>query len=183
MGEYRAKDLFLVPGLLSLARVPLGALFPFVLEQPWIAFGVLALAAVTDVLDGWYARTRGQTTPTGAVVDAITDKVFVAAVVVTLVVTHHMTLLESLLLGTREVGELPLVVRLAFSHDARKASTERKANVPGKVATILQFFAVTAVLFRAPWYSAVMWLAAGGGAVAAATYWLRESKPSKTGGA
>ena len=176
MGEYRARDLFLVPGLLSLARVPLAAVFPLVLGRPIVAFGVLALAGITDVLDGWYARTRGQTTATGAVGDAITDKVFVLAVVVTLVVTRHMTVLESLLLGTREMGEFPLVVRLAFSHAARSASTDRKANVPGKLATLLQFVAVTAVLFRAPTYDALLWLAAGGGAVAAVTYWLREGR-------
>jgi cardiolipin synthase (CMP-forming) len=176
MGQYRAKDLFLVPGLLSLARVPLAVVFPFVLERPVAAFAVLALAAVTDVLDGWYARTHDQTTATGAVVDAITDKIFVAGVVVTLVLTHHMTLLESLLLGTREVGELPLVVRLASSHEARKASVDRKANVPGKIGTVLQFVAVTAVLFRVPWYPALLWIAAAGGAVAAATYWVREGR-------
>ncbi len=176
MGQYRARDLLLVPGLLSLARLPLAALFPLVLGQPAVAFAVLVLAAVTDVLDGWYARTHGQTTATGAVVDAITDKAFVLAVVVALVVSRHMTLLESLLLGTREVGELPLVVRLALSHDARKASTERKANVPGKLATVLQFVAVTAVLFRAPQYESLLWLAAGGGAVAAVSYWLREGR-------
>jgi len=176
MGQYRARDLFLVPGLLSLARVPLAGLFVLVLERPAVAFAVLVLAGVTDVLDGWYARTHGQTTATGAVVDAITDKVFVAGVVVTLVATHHMTLLESLLLGTREVGELPLVVRLAFSHEARKASVDRKANVPGKIATVLQFAAVTAVLFRVPWYPVALWLAAGGGLVAAATYWAREGR-------
>ena len=174
MGHYRAKDLLLVPGLLSLARVPLAVVFPLVLGRPLVAFGVLVVSGLTDVLDGWYARTHGQATPTGAVIDAITDKVFVAAVVVSLVLTHHMTVLESLLLGTREVGELPLVLRLAFSRSARRAGTERKANGPGKLATVLQFVAVTAVLFGAPSYEALLWLAAGGGVVAATTYWLRE---------
>jgi cardiolipin synthase (CMP-forming) len=179
LGDYRAKDLFLVPGLLSLARVPLSAVFVLTLGWPLAAFGVLVLAGVTDVLDGGYARTRNQTTATGAVVDAITDKVFVACVVVALVVTHHMSVMESLLLGTREVGELPLVLRLAFSPEARRARTERKANVPGKLATLLQFLAVTAVLFRVPRYDALLWLAAGAGAVAALTYWLREREEAR----
>jgi CDP-diacylglycerol--glycerol-3-phosphate 3-phosphatidyltransferase/cardiolipin synthase len=152
----------------------LAVLFPVVLGWPVVAFGVLVVSGLTDVLDGWYARTRGQATPTGAVIDAITDKVFVAVVVVSLVVSHHMTILESLLLGTREVGELPLVLRLAFSPTARRARTDRTANVPGKLATALQFVAVTAVLFGMPRYEALLWLAAGGGAVAAVTYWLRE---------
>ena len=179
MGEYRAKDLVLVPGLLSLARLPLSAVFVLTLGRPFVAFGVLVLAGITDVLDGWYARTRNQTTATGAVVDAITDKVFVACVVVSLVATHHMSVAESLLLGTREVGELPLVLRLAFSKKARRARTERKANLPGKLATMLQFLAVTAVLFGVPRYDALLWLTAGAGAVAALTYCLREREEAQ----
>ena len=174
MGQYRARDLLLVPSLLSMLRVPLAAVFPFVLGAPAVAFGVLATAGLTDVLDGWYARTRNQTTPTGAVADAVTDKIFVATVVVTLVLFHKMTLVEALFLGTREVGELPLVVRLAFSHEAREKQTDRRANVPGKAATVLQFVAVTAVLFGAPHIEIYLGAAAGAGVLAAITYWMRE---------
>jgi cardiolipin synthase (CMP-forming) len=177
VGRYRARDLLLVPGLLSLARVPLAALFPFTLARPLVAFGVLATAALTDVLDGWYARTRGQVTATGATVDAITDKVFVATVVAALVVSQRMSVVEALLLGTREMGELPLVVRLALSRAARRARTDRSANVPGKIATSLQFVAVTAALFAAPHHAAFVYAAAGAGVVAAIGYWLREGPP------
>jgi CDP-diacylglycerol--glycerol-3-phosphate 3-phosphatidyltransferase/cardiolipin synthase len=174
VSRYRARDLVLVPSLLSMLRVPLAAAFPCVLTMPKAAFGVLAAAGLTDVLDGWYARARGQATATGAVVDAVTDKVFVATVVVALVVSHKMTTLEALLLGTREMGELPLVVRLALSHEARKRREDRRANVPGKVATVLQFVAVSAVLFGAPHLEVYVGAAAGAGVLAALTYWMRE---------
>jgi CDP-diacylglycerol--glycerol-3-phosphate 3-phosphatidyltransferase/cardiolipin synthase len=174
VGQYRARDLLMVPSLLSMLRVPLAALFPFVLGAPALAFGVLATAGLTDVLDGWYARTRKQTTATGAVADAVTDKVFVATVVVTLIVFHKMSVLQALFLGTREMGELPLVVRLALSHEARSKETDRRANVPGKAATILQFVAVTAVLFGAPHLEVYLGAAAGAGVLAAITYWMRE---------
>ncbi len=177
MGKYRKKDLLLVPGLLSLARLPLAAAFPFTLSEPLAAFAVLVIAGATDILDGWYARTRGQTTPTGAAIDAITDKVFVAVVVGSLIATSRMTPWEALLLGTREVGELPLVLHLALSPKARRARTERAANVPGKIATVLQFVAVTAVLFDAKHLYVYLGVAAGGGIVAAITYWLRERGP------
>ena len=174
MAEYRARDLLLVPSLLSMARVPLAAFFPFTLSVPAFAFGVLVLAALTDVLDGWYARTRGQATPTGAVADAVTDKVFVATVVVSLVLFQKMTALQALLLGTREMGELPLVVRLALSPAARQKHRDRRANVPGKIATVLQFVAVTTVLFGAPHPEIYLGAAAGAGVLAAVTYWMRE---------
>jgi CDP-diacylglycerol--glycerol-3-phosphate 3-phosphatidyltransferase/cardiolipin synthase len=148
--------------------------FPFTLANPLVAFGVLVLAGATDILDGWYARTRNQTTPTGAVVDAITDKIFVAAVVASLVLSAHMSLLYAALLGTRELGELPLVVRLSLSPKARSARGDRAANVPGKLATVLQFVAVTAALFGAAHLEVFVGVAALGGALAAISYWARE---------
>ena len=101
MGRYRARDLWSVPGLLSLARIPLAALFPFLLDNAPAALGVLIATGLTDTLDGWYGRRFGQTTPTGAVVDALTDKLFVGAVVVTLVVTGHFTVVQAAFLSTR----------------------------------------------------------------------------------
>ncbi|MBS2018843.1 MAG: CDP-alcohol phosphatidyltransferase family protein [Deltaproteobacteria bacterium] len=77
---YSARDLVRVPGLLSLSRLPLAVAFGFtVVSQPPLALTFLALAGLSDVLDGWYARRYGQATRTGAVLDAIVDKVFVLA--------------------------------------------------------------------------------------------------------
>jgi cardiolipin synthase len=180
MGVYRARDLVRVPGLLSLARLPLAAAFPFVVERPLAAMGVLFAAGVSDVLDGWYARRFGQVTPTGSVVDPVTDKVFVLTVVVTLVVGHYLAPLDVLLLGTREVGELPLVLWLAASHEARsRRAATTAANVPGKVATVLQFGAAAAALLRVtelPWLVDVTAVA---GAAAAASYWVREIRAAR----
>jgi phosphatidylglycerophosphate synthase len=81
MGAYRARDLLRVPSLLSLARLPLAAAFVLLVDRPPVLVLVLVAAGVTDVLDGWYARRFDQVTATGAVVDPITDKLFVLTVV------------------------------------------------------------------------------------------------------
>lgn len=94
---------------MSLARVPLAIAFPFAPSAP-IAFAILVASGLTDVADGWYARRYGQVTATGAVVDPITDKLFVATVVITLLVRSKLAWWSLLLLGTRELGELPLVI-------------------------------------------------------------------------
>lgn len=175
MGLYRARDLLLVPSLLSFARVPLAVAFPFVHGRPWLAFAVLVVSGVTDVLDGWWARRFHQATATGAVVDPITDKIFVLTVVVTLVVAGDLSPVSVLLLSTREIGELPLVLWLAFSHDARqKRKDHPRANAPGKLATALQFATVVAALFRSAWTPALVGLTAIAGVVAAVSYWARE---------
>ncbi len=72
------------------------------------------------------------------------------------------------------MGELPLVIRLALSRAAREKHEDRRANVPGKVATVLQFVAVSAALFGAPHLEAFLGAAAGAGVLAAITYWMRE---------
>ena len=131
----------------------------------------------TDVIDGWWARRYEQTTATGAAVDPITDKLFVASVVVTLVVLGKLAPIGVLLLATREIGELPLVLWLAASHAARKARVEQPlANLPGKMATLLQFAAVAAALFASPYTDGLLVATALVGTVAAASYWVREVK-------
>jgi cardiolipin synthase len=172
--RYDARHLLLVPGLLSLARVPLAIAFPFVVKWPFVGFAVLAAAGLTDVLDGWYARRFKQTTVTGAAIDPITDKLFVTAVVVTLALTGKLGLGSIALLATRELGELPLVVWFVLTHRQKNRAGHPAANVPGKAATFLQFVTVAAAMFQSPFTGALLLATAVMGAVAALIYWIRE---------
>jgi cardiolipin synthase len=172
--RYRVRDLFVLPGLLSLSRVPLAAAFPFVLNRPAAAFAVLVIAGATDLLDGWVARRYGLVTATGAALDGITDKLFVLTIAITLVVSGLLPLEAVLLLSTRELGEAPLVAWFVLSPSARARRTEHpSANVPGKVATALQFVAVALAVARAPATGYFVGVAAIAGAVAAVSYWRR----------
>jgi CDP-diacylglycerol--glycerol-3-phosphate 3-phosphatidyltransferase/cardiolipin synthase len=175
MAGFRAKDMLLVPSLLSLTRVPMAVAFPFV--QPH-RFGMLALlgaAGVSDVLDGWYARRYNQATPTGAVVDPVTDKLFVLSVVITLVATNVLPIVSVILLSTRELGELPLVFWFLVSHRVRHArATKAAANLPGKLATAFQFVTVAAALLGWPETKPLLFATAGAGVIAAVAYWVRE---------
>lgn len=175
---YAARDVFRLPGLLTLARLPLAACFPFTVGRPAWAIGVLAAAALTDVLDGWAARRLHAETTTGALLDAIVDKVFVLTVALTLTVSGELSIVQTLLLGTRDVGELPLVLRIASDRSARESSTNRSSNVAGKLATVMQFLTVIAAIVSAP--PATVWagvaLSTAIGAVAAASYWRRERR-------
>ncbi|HWZ89508.1 MAG TPA: CDP-alcohol phosphatidyltransferase family protein [Polyangiaceae bacterium] len=172
--QYRARDLFVLPGLLSLSRIPLAACFALLVDRPAAAALVLFVAGLTDVLDGWTARRYGLVTATGMVLDPVTDKLFVLTVAVALVVRGHLSLSDVLLLSTREIGELPLVAWLALSRAARSARAEQpSANAPGKLVTVLQFIAVCWAIFR--WSGLACWLAAAAitGVLAAVSYWMR----------
>lgn len=172
MGVYRARDLLLPPSLISFVRVPLAIAFPFVHGEPLAALAVLVASALSDIADGWWARRYEQATATGAVVDPITDKIFVLTVAVTLVRAGDLSLLSVVLLSTREIGELPLVVWLSLDRAARKRRKEDpKANAPGKLATTLQFLAVIAALFHSAWTPVLVGVTAVVGTIAAVVYW------------
>ncbi|MBI3204588.1 MAG: CDP-alcohol phosphatidyltransferase family protein [Myxococcales bacterium] len=175
MGRYRARDLLLPPSLLSLARAPLAGAFVLAMDHPWVELGVLTLAGATDVADGWWARRFDQVTATGAVVDAITDKIFALTVVVALVVGGRLEAWAIVLLATREIGEAPLVAWWALSHRKRRALVEQPmANVPGKVATVLQFATIASALFDRAHTHRLLVATAAAGAVAAVSYWARD---------
>lgn len=177
---YRARDLLLVPGILTLARIPLAIAFPFVASRPYAALALLVAAGVSDVLDGFWARRFNQATPTGAAVDPVTDKLFVASVVLTLVVHGRLRPFDIVLLSTREIGELPLVLWFLISHASRKARADQPlANVPGKMATLLQFVTVAVALFGTRYVDGLLIATAIAGGVAALTYWIRELRAAR----
>jgi len=182
MGQYSWRDLVRVPGLLSLIRLPLAAVFPAVADAPRLALAVLGAAALSDVLDGWYARRFGQVTATGAALDPLTDKLFVIVVVVTLAARGLVSPSEVVLVTTREIGELPLVVWLASDRAARRTrALSATANAPGKLATSLQFVSIVLVLIRSPFArDAIVWTALVG-AAAAVLYWSRALRESRSG--
>jgi CDP-diacylglycerol--glycerol-3-phosphate 3-phosphatidyltransferase/cardiolipin synthase len=166
--------------LISFLRLPLAASFPFVCHSVWGSLVVLGMAAVTDVLDGWVARRFKLATPTGAVVDGVADKAFVAVVLGTLIVTGIMPWTHVLLLGARELGELPLLGFLALSHEARSRKVEDRANLFGKAATVLQFAAIVGAILRSPARATLVYATVIVGAAAAVSYWVRTLSAART---
>ena len=79
------------PNLITLLRI---ALIPVLVvcavqcrEVPglrWAALGILLASLASDVLDGWLARRRGLTSPLGAFLDPLADKLLFTAVFVCL---------------------------------------------------------------------------------------------------
>lgn len=72
-----------VPNLLTGFRVlaaPFVALVFAIFEGPvagWIAFALFVTAALTDFVDGWWARRWGQVSEVGKMLDPIADKAMV----------------------------------------------------------------------------------------------------------
>jgi CDP-diacylglycerol--glycerol-3-phosphate 3-phosphatidyltransferase/cardiolipin synthase len=173
---YDTHDLGRVPSLLSMLRVPLAAVFPLTHDRPALGLVVLALAGGTDVLDGWYARRHHEESTAGAVLDAVVDKVFVLSVVVTLLTWGRLSVLDVLLLGTRDLGELPLVARVALRGAVPAPAADRTSNALGKLATAMQFATVALCVLGAPQLGGWLVASALTGAAAAVSYWTREAR-------
>ena len=78
------------PNLLTLLRICLIPVFVgiYYVQAPWAPFAcalVFTLAALTDWLDGYLARRWQQTSPFGAFLDPVADKLMVAVALVLLV--------------------------------------------------------------------------------------------------
>lgn len=173
MARLRPQEFLSLPSLLSLARAPLAVAFPFAVNRPLAALAVVSAAAATDLLDGWCARRLHRATAIGAVLDPVMDKVFVMTVVVTLALTHKLSLASGLCLASRDLLQAPLVLWLALDRRALEHRTGRfKANVFGKIVTALQFVTILAALWEAR-STRVLALASGfSGVVAGLSYWF-----------
>ncbi len=79
-----------IPNILTLSRIVMIPVFVIIFYLPvsWnylAACVIFILAAITDGLDGYYARKLGQTSALGAFLDPVADKLMIAVVLVLLV--------------------------------------------------------------------------------------------------
>ncbi|CAM3768663.1 CDP-diacylglycerol-glycerol-3-phosphate 3-phosphatidyltransferase [Pseudomonas reidholzensis] len=99
-----------IPNLLTVLRVLLIPIFIMLFYVPYhwsymAASTVFAIAAATDWLDGYLARKLEQSTPFGAFLDPVADKLMVAVALVLLVQVHAnfwLTLPAAVIIG-REI--------------------------------------------------------------------------------
>jgi cardiolipin synthase len=169
-----SRELVLAPNLLSFSRVPLAVVFAFEVGagHERLALATLAVAAATDVADGYWARRFHQETAIGRVLDPAADKIFFVTAVIALVRAERLAPVALLLLGTREIVQLMIATVLTARGALVSASAATPASAAGKLTTTLQTAAVAAALVwldaRGPFVIA----AAVCGLVAGADYWV-----------
>lgn len=150
--------------LVSVLRLPLAALF--VLDsRAEVRVGLLAAAAATDLVDGWLARRLGSSR-LGAVLDPVTDKVFMLTAFTVLAVSQALMPLEIVGVLLRDIlaplGYLAsVVVRRPFTVPAR---------VGGKAVTTGQSLTLFAWLLGSPYLRPLAWATAAMALYAIADY-------------
>ena len=109
-----------------------------------IAAGVFALAALTDGLDGYIARSRGDITTFGKLMDPLADKLLVTAALVSLVSLGRLEAWIAMVIIAREFAVTGL------RGVAAEQGVVIQASALGKVKTAIQVVAIVALIATDP---------------------------------
>lgn len=144
---------FNIPNTLTLMRIAVIPLFVgvFYLPSHWltdpqmnlIATVLFVLAAITDWLDGYLARTLGQTSAFGAFLDPVADKLMVAAALILLVQLGRADAIVAVIIIGREITISALrewMARIGQSASVAVATV-------GKFKTAAQMTAIPLLLY------------------------------------
>ncbi len=117
-------------------------------EQEIIASILFILLSISDGLDGYLARRRGQITTMGMLLDPLADKLMISAAFISLVeFTPHIV---KPWIAVVVIGREFLVNGLRSIASAEGFTIE--ASNLGKLKTIIQIVAVTAAILSHRWY-------------------------------
>ncbi|MGE5281140.1 MAG: CDP-diacylglycerol--glycerol-3-phosphate 3-phosphatidyltransferase [Chloroflexota bacterium] len=134
-----------------------------------LAAAVFALAAATDGLDGYFARSRGSITTFGKLMDPIADKLLIAAALVSLVSLHRLAPWVAMVIIAREFA---VTVMRVF---AAERGVVIAASWLGKAKTVLQIAAVIALIATNPapaWVDVLVYLAVAATLISGADYFF-----------
>ncbi|WP_339339052.1 CDP-diacylglycerol--glycerol-3-phosphate 3-phosphatidyltransferase [uncultured Oceanicoccus sp.] len=148
-----------IPNALTLFRIALIPVFVLVFYLPYhwsfIASAVIfALAGITDWLDGYLARKLNQSTPFGAFLDPVADKLMVAIALVLLVErfgSWWFTIPAMVIIGR----EIVISALREWMAELGKRTSVAVSYI-GKVKTTFQILAIIVLLAVAPQHSGLL---------------------------
>jgi CDP-diacylglycerol--glycerol-3-phosphate 3-phosphatidyltransferase len=139
-----ADRLLNVPNALTVARIPLTVLLcAFIHYQFWpAALVAFVIAALTDAIDGWWARKFNQLSTFGRVFDPLTDKILLGSAFIFLIPVEHAAM-ETWMVAVVIGRELLITGVRGYVESLGK---KFGADWFGKLKTILQCVWLLAVL-------------------------------------
>jgi cardiolipin synthase len=160
-----------VPNLLSILRIALVPVFLwFLLDEFFLAaIFVLAIAGLTDFLDGYLARRLNQITKLGKMLDPVADRLYIFATLLALSVTGYVPWWLAALVILRDVLmliSLPVLASVGYKslpvHYLGKASTfallySFPLLLMGKIFTEAAFIITPIAWAFALWGVALYW--------------------------
>ena len=140
-----------IPNILTLIRIAMIPVFVAIFYLPWswapqACAAVFALAGITDWLDGYLARRLEQTSPLGAFLAPVADKLMVAAALILIVEadpTPALAIPAVIIIG-REITISALREWMAEVGVRAKVAV----STIGKVKTAAQMVAIAMLIWR-----------------------------------
>lgn len=164
-----------VPNVLTLLRILLVPVLVVALlsaspDGSTLAAIVFAIAAFTDGLDGYIARSRQSITTFGKVMDPIADKLLIAAALITLVSLNRVAAWIAMVIIAREFAVTCLRVAAGQQGVVIPASPLGKAKTMSQVVAILAVLAVGKA--GAVWADVLLYVAVAVTLISGADYFL-----------
>lgn len=126
-----------LPTTLTFSRIVLIPFFVLIApERPFLGAFIFGVASITDFLDGYLARKRGQITKFGIILDPIADKFLIISALILLVDIARLSVWIAIIIIVREFLVTGLRV-VALSKDIVIA-----AEMGGKLKTFFQIAAI-----------------------------------------
>jgi phosphatidylglycerophosphate synthase len=176
----RPADFLSLPNLLTMSRPILGGAVWLVRDRPWSVFGLMSVAGITDVLDGFLARRSARRAgvaelpSVGVWLDPLCDKLFIVSSLSAIATEASAPVGWMAVLVTRELMLAPLFLISRLVPALRRRRYDYHTAAIGKVTTVAQFLAVSAFVFRLR-VAPVLALAAGVTGFFAAIHYARRS--------
>jgi len=138
-----------IPNLLTLGRI---IITPFIIyaiieHQAVLALTLMAVAGVTDMLDGAIARYFNQRSTVGAFLDPMADKLLLISTIVTLYAIEQLPLFLFLAVIFRDV----IIVLGAIAYEMVTHKLKMQPSIASKITTFLQITLVLMVLSDMAW--------------------------------
>lgn len=138
--------IFTLPNILSFVRL---AIIPLIIwffeaEMYWWAFGMLFFSGVTDVVDGWIARTFHLVSDFGKAIDPIADKLTQISVLLCLMPLEYWWVVGVMVFKEVTIGILTLTA-------IRRTHKVYSAGWYGKLCTVVIYLSMfVLILWRDP---------------------------------
>ena len=138
-----------LPNRLTLVRIALVPLFIacFYIESPsaiYVACGIFIAAFLTDIADGYLARSRNQITDFGKLMDPIADKLLAASALIMLTANGMLNPIAAIIIIAREF------LISGFRLVATGKGVVIAASWLGKIKTTTQAVALVLVMLSTP---------------------------------
>lgn len=147
-----------IPNLLTMIRFVLIPVYAAVFGSGHVkaAFGILLIAGLTDVLDGYIARSRGLVTELGSMLDPLADKLMLITVFLSFLFSGMIPWTAACAMFVRDAG---MIAGSVYFHLQGKKTIP--ADAMGKLTTVLTYIVILCIVFEVPYALYALWTVVG----------------------